>query len=471
MKGKFQIGSFVSMPTSDNDSNNKNKVLINIHDIKNNPMNFYRVKDIEAMAKRLTFAPDMDRISVFEDGDKYMLCSGHKRVAALLYGLEKGYEFSSEIIKGDMIEVTLKDFGKEERELGKGIFTKEDFQVLDLILPNKGQRRNLSVAEEAKEIEYLEPVLRKEYDYKKTLGELAGVKWRTYFADLMEMSETRLQRFIDYRKLSPEVKEAIEKDQIKFTAAVDIANLPHDEQNKIIFGLQKQGTEMTGKAVKEARAKVDEKTKPPKLPERDQTGRSTEIEHKKNQETENLETLENEGQTVLPNTYPVQASPEGEDFSNAQMEGEIEIRPLDIPEEYGKLSIILLKKDAGYVAGFRFEHAEELAEEAPEEDDVAKSSKEEVIQDEILFLKKYGTPKVRQALAAGGYIEKETLVNATDPVHEEAAAQQNNPFKEIKESLRNCIVRVELARDSDQLKEQLVALRVYLDETIEKITD
>jgi len=463
MKGKFQIGSFVSMPTSDNESNNKNKVLINIHDIKNNPMNFYRVKDIEAMAKRLTFAPDMDRISVFEDGDKYMLCSGHKRVAALLYGLKKGYEFSSEIIKGDMIEVTLKDFEKEERDLGKGIFTKEDFQILDLILPNKGQRRNLSVAEEATEIEYLEPVLRKEYDYKKSQGELAGVKWRTYFADLMEMSETRLQRFIDYRKLSPEVKAGIEKGFLKFTVVVDeLANLSEGDQKDIFSNLQAKqnaGEEITGKSVKaEKKAKIEQRTPKKESPLKPDT----------NNKNENLAQLEAEGQIVLPG-------------ANSE---DIEVVPLSkTPEDFGRLAILLSKKENGYIAGFRFEYMDQVVNELPNPDDIAEPEKEKVIQDQIIFMEEFGSYKIKVALYEGGYIktapeqpkpsvipEFQTELPSQLPVEAENNENDNTEnIDTLKLEIYSFIDRIEVVTEKEKMKQELEAFQIFINKKIAEL--
>lgn len=463
MKQKFSIGNFVNMPTN---IESESKISINIHDIKDNPMNFYRVKDIEAMAKRLTFAPDMDRISVFEDGNKYMLCSGHKRVAALLYGLDHGYEFSTEIIRDDMIEVTLKDFEKEERIFGKGIFTKEDFQVLDLILPNKGQRRNLSVAEEAKEIEYLEPILRKEYDYKKAEGEFTGIKWRTYFADLMEMSETRLQRFIDYRKLSPEVKEGIDKGLLKFTVVVDeLANLPQEDQKNIFSALQEKqndGEEITGKTVKaEKKAKV-----PPKIKNEESQKKSVETSEVKpvsdNETGENLEQLEAEGQIRLPAVDVVDTE-------------RLEVHKLyNIPVEFGELNILLRKKDdGGYIAGFRFEYMGQIESQAPDESDIAKPLKDEVVQDEILFLEEYGGFQIKQALYEGGY--------SKIPPKEEVPVQQPTSFKPVidldesqninvmKRKICSFISRLESISEKETIKKELEALQMLIDTSLKEL--
>lgn len=463
MKGKFSIGNFVNMPTN---IESENKISINIHDIKDNPMNFYRVKDIEAMAKRLTFAPDMDRISVFEDGDKYMLCSGHKRVAALLYGLEHGYEFSTEIIRDDMIEVTLKDFEKEERIFGKGIFTKEDFQVLDLILPNKGQRRNLSVAEEAKEIEYLEPILRKEYDYKKAEGEFTGIKWRTYFADLMEMSETRLQRFIDYRKLSPEVKEGIDKGLVKFTVVVDeLANLPQEDQKTIFTALeekQNDGEEITGKTVKaEKKAKVPPKIKEEKQKKSAETSESKPIAA--NETAENLEQLEAEGQIRLPAV------------DDAVDTERIEVHKLyNIPVEFGELNILLRKKeDGGYIAGFRFEYMGQVESQAPDESDISKPLKDEVVQDEILFLEEYGGFQIKQALYEGGYskIQPKEEMSVQQPTSFMPADNSNEKksMDVLKRKIYSFIGRLETMNEKETIKKELEALQTLINTSLKEL--
>lgn len=453
--------------TADGDANieaQRKIVMKDIYELEDNPKNFYSMKDIESFATMLSLSASIPplEIALTPEG-KFMIWSGHRRKQAIIYGLEHGMTFPTD----NMVPCIIRNFDAEAKSKGDGLLTAEDFEVIDLIFPNKGQRREFTIKEEVTEIDLLEPIYRKIYESEKEAGNLVGMKFRTYFANAMGMSETRLQRLIDYKKLSPEVQLAIEEDRIKFTAAVEMANLSQEEQNNIILGLQDQGTEMTGKAVKEARAKVEKKARPPQTkPAAAEDKRTANEAHN---ETENLGELEAAGQTVLPNPY-TNGLPTQEDFSHAQFEGDLEIHPLDIPEEYGQLSVILLKKENGYVAGFRFKHATEIAEEIPEEDDIAKPLKEEVIQDEILFLKKYGTPKVREALVAGGYIEKEADNNA-EPLQEEITESPANPFKEIKESLRNRIVRVELARDSDQLKEQLLALRTYVDETIEKILD
>lgn len=459
MKGKFSIGNFVNMPTN-NESDNK--IHINIHDIRNNPMNFYRVKDIEALAQRLTFAPDMDRISVFEDGDKYMLCSGHKRVAALLYGLENGYEFSTSIIQDGMIEVTLKDFEKEERTFGKGIFTKEDFRVLDIILPNKGQRRDLSIAEEAKEVEYLEPIFHKVYDNKKNQGELSGVKWRTYFAEIMEMSETRLQRFIDYRKLSPEVKEGIDKGLIKFTVVVDeLSHLPEEDQQSIFSALkekQGEGEEITGKSVKaEKKAKISPKSKEEKSKKiTEPTEKIANVEAK-----ENLAQLEAEGQIRLPEAESVDSDL-------------LEIHELNIPDEFGKLTILLSKKEEGYIAGFRFEYMDQPSSQVPDETDIAKASKEEVIQDEIFFLAEYGSYQIKRALYEGGYIKtapKEAHEESTPQpfVSQEAEAGEKQTVDALKKKICSFIVRLENVNEKEKIKKELEELQTLINDSLDHL--
>lgn len=140
------------------------------------------------------------------------------------------------------------------------IISDDEMETLNVAFPNKGQRRHLSPSEEAAEIEMIRPILYKIYEHEKAAGNVQG-KFRTFFAEVLGMSETTLQRKESISKVSEKIKEAVDAGHIKPTAAAALANMGAEEQNHIVQSIKDKGKEVTVEAVKQAKIFFDQSEK------------------------------------------------------------------------------------------------------------------------------------------------------------------------------------------------------------------
>lgn len=221
---------------------------IDISELKDNPKNNYGMRDIPSLATMLAITGDIPPLIAkrMPDGT-YMLLSGHRRKHAVKYGLENGLVYK----QGSKVPVIFKDLDEEARIKGNGLLTADDFEILELIFPNRGQRHFFTPEEEAKEIELLEPIARKMYEAEKAAGNTVNVKFRNFFAEILEISESKLQRTMSLNKLAPEVKEEIKSGILTPTAAIEIANLDKDKQVEVVNKIKNDGKKLTVKALKD----------------------------------------------------------------------------------------------------------------------------------------------------------------------------------------------------------------------------
>ena len=94
-----------------------------------------------------------------EEG-KFMILSGHRRRLAQLYRLEHGTTDDPRV----------PTIVREVVNPLEGVITLHEMEILNIVFPNKGSRRNLSPTEEAAEILYIKPIIRKIYDQQKASG-------------------------------------------------------------------------------------------------------------------------------------------------------------------------------------------------------------------------------------------------------------------------------------------------------------
>ena len=219
-------------------------ILRDVHDLVPNPKNaFYSTDNIEELAAMIDLTQRIEPLIVKPHPDeegKFMILSGHRRRLAQLYRLEHGTTNDPRV----------PTIVREVVNPLEGVITLHEMEILNIVFPNKGSRRNLSPTEEAAEILYIKPIIRKIYDQQKASGEVTG-KFRTFFASVLGISETTLQRKESIGKLSNAAKEAVEDGRMTATAAAELSSLSVDAQDDALAVIDEEGIRPTVQAIKD----------------------------------------------------------------------------------------------------------------------------------------------------------------------------------------------------------------------------
>ena len=219
-------------------------VLRDVHDLVPNPKNaFYSTDNIEELAAMIDLTQRIEPLIVKPHPDeegKFMILSGHRRRLAQLYRLEHGTTDDPRV----------PTIVREVVNPLEGVISLHEMEILNIVFPNKGSRRNLSPTEEAAEILYIKPIIRKIYDQQKASGEVTG-KFRTFFASVLGISETTLQRKESIGKLSDAAKEAVEDGRMTATAAAELSSLSADAQDDALAVIDEEGMRPTVQAIKD----------------------------------------------------------------------------------------------------------------------------------------------------------------------------------------------------------------------------
>lgn len=206
--------------------------------VPNKKNDFYSTDNIDELAAMLNITHNMEPI-ILKAGT-LVITSGHRRRLAKLYMLEHG------MTDDPMVPTIEREIVNEFAEAG---ITDDEMETLNIIFPNKGTRRILTPNEETAEIALIKPTIKKIYDYLKERGEING-KFRTFFADLLGISPTALQRKESLSNLAEDVKQDVDAGTITATAAAELASLDGEDQKEVVRRLKDQGEEVTVKAVK-----------------------------------------------------------------------------------------------------------------------------------------------------------------------------------------------------------------------------
>ena len=222
-------------------------IMRDVHELVPNPKNeTYSLDNIEELAMMIQLTHNIEPIMLkaMEDG-RLMITSGHRRRLAQLYRLEQG------MTDNPMVPTITREIINDFEDA----ITDDEMETLNIVFPNKGQRRNLTPSQEADEIALIKPIIKKLYDYQKAAGNIDG-KFRPYFANILGISETSLQRKEAIRKVSDEVKVEIDAGNITATAAAELATMDTEEQNSVVEAIKDRGEEVTVQAVKTEKKKV-----------------------------------------------------------------------------------------------------------------------------------------------------------------------------------------------------------------------
>lgn len=222
-------------------------VSVPIDDLIPSERNFYRICDVESLASSIHVSGTIEPLIVCRHPNfpgKYKILSGHRRRAAVDYLLVSGERTDRKM------PCVIKEFDDT------GLLTPEEFEDINIILMNRGQRQKITALERLEEISKLEPIARKIYKSEKVEGSASG-QFRKFFAEeILEISQSKLQRYKNLARLSPSSMEAFESGEITFTAAERLSKLPPEDQDRFL-GQAKDASRMTAVAVDNFRMSLD----------------------------------------------------------------------------------------------------------------------------------------------------------------------------------------------------------------------
>lgn len=227
MSRKFQIDSAImaDIQTANADSYIDNLKMIDIELIEPNEGNFYELSEIETLAEDIERQGLMTALVVSENGGRYKLISGHRRLSAVKLLIESGRRKSSKVpcfIKG----------AKPNNET-----------QLDLIMLNATQRK-YSDADKMREYEELTRIFKE----LEAAGKPIKGRIRDRIADALNVSSAQVGKLDNIKHNAiPDVEQAVKSGDMSISTANEVAKLPPEKQQKIISEKPK----ITHKEVKE----------------------------------------------------------------------------------------------------------------------------------------------------------------------------------------------------------------------------
>ena len=203
---------------SPEDVNQGGITQIDVHDLVRNERNFYGIRDVEELASMIAASGVVEPLTVTPIGDgKYRIVAGERRASATLLRLERG----------DLIDPKLPCIVK--KFVPSGSLDAQDMEMLCLIVSNRGQRQTRTALEKLKEIQELEPIIKKIYKDENIQG-----SFRRYFADSLSVSDSQLQRLKSLANLIPDAQRAVDMGLIGDTAAMELSSYSEEEQSAYI---------------------------------------------------------------------------------------------------------------------------------------------------------------------------------------------------------------------------------------------
>ncbi|MBQ5318807.1 MAG: ParB N-terminal domain-containing protein [Oscillospiraceae bacterium] len=227
MSRKFQIDSAImaDIQTANADSYIDNLKMLDIELIEPNEDNFYELSEIETLAEDIERQGLMTALVVSENGGRYKLISGHRRLSAVKLLTESGRRKNSKVpcfIKG----------AKPNNET-----------QLDLIMLNATQRK-YSDADKMREYEELTRIFKE----LEAAGKPIKGRIRDRIADALNVSSAQVGKLDNIKHNAiPDVEQAVKSGDMSISTANEVAKLPPEKQQKIISEKPK----ITHKEVKE----------------------------------------------------------------------------------------------------------------------------------------------------------------------------------------------------------------------------
>ncbi len=212
---------------------------IPVDEIQPNPDNFYGMRNIDELAGKIEFSKTIEPLIVrpWQDenhpGKKYLLIAGHRRKAAWEKLLADGKITDNTI---PCIIRTFEPISGTDENGNEETISENELAEAYLVISNNSQRQFRTIDEKLMEIIVLEPFARKMYNLQP---ENERGTFRQFFAEkILEMSETNYRRLKSMESLAPEIRDAVDAEQITFSFATELATLPLDEQRQYMADIE-----------------------------------------------------------------------------------------------------------------------------------------------------------------------------------------------------------------------------------------
>lgn len=215
MGRKFQLDSAITadIQTVNADSYIDRLKMIDVENIEPNKANFYEISEVEALAEDIERQGLMTALVVAEqDGGKYQLISGHRRLAAIKQLIGDGRRRNTKVpcfIKGAK--------PKTETEL-------------DLIMLNATQRKYTD-ADTMREYEELTRIFKE----LEAAGKPIKGRIRDKIAEALNVSAAQVGKLDNIKHNAvPAVEQAVKSGDMSISTANEVAKLTPEKQEEII---------------------------------------------------------------------------------------------------------------------------------------------------------------------------------------------------------------------------------------------
>lgn len=216
---------------------------ISIKEMYQNEQNFYSMGEIEELAQKILAVGLLENMTVTycpcEKGN-YKIIAGERRWRALNLLVSQGYE------EFELVTCQVKPSAEESVE------------KVQLIIANSYREKTMAdTLKEARELKESLQVMR-ENGTKLQGYDLDSGRLRDAIASIMHMTTTKIAQIESINKrLLPELREALEKGGLKFSAAYELSGMEEQQQEQFAEKLV-AGEEVTHKEIKRAKAEMKE---------------------------------------------------------------------------------------------------------------------------------------------------------------------------------------------------------------------
>lgn len=217
---------FEQPPVVQSTSKDEFTVYIDVKDIIPNPLNQEEISDIEEMKSSIETAGEvMHNLVVKEKNEsgKYMLIAGERRWTAVKQLVAEGKE------QYRMLPCHIQDMGALGEDALK--MPEEWRERFLLETSNVEQRRDKSLGETMRRVERVEQL----YKEMKEAGVKPPGKIRDLTAKALGMDSRTIGNYKNLSsKATDELKNAIDSEDISYRGAMELAQNPPEDQNKIL---------------------------------------------------------------------------------------------------------------------------------------------------------------------------------------------------------------------------------------------
>lgn len=328
------LGNFLNAVTQKSEKiKDTDKIIyIDIDVIESNPKNFYGLRNIDELAGLIAVSHLIEPLTVTkETNGKYKLISGHRRRAAVQKLLEEGIYTERKL----PCIVKTREKLSIEQEDGETIeFDEEAVEMLNLIASNRGQREERTIDEKIQEVKYLEGFAKAIYNQKNSRRRGRFVNF--FAEEVLNISKSQLLRINALEKLTENVRQAVDTNEISESAALEMSSMSKEEQEECLEKI------LTGE-IKGTIQGIQNLKSPPKIEIEDElteekiTEFVDEIEKLAIEDVEIETELESVGEE---NSIPNEEVEESTEILNQQLnasqnlEKSTKLEIIDVPEEF-----------------------------------------------------------------------------------------------------------------------------------------